>query len=100
MQQTIRESPTPIMAKQLATTHNSERRSDWDSSKEDVMLEALLAKFTQHPDLRVKLCNTEPKRIVEVTDRDSYWGESIDGVGKNRLGILLMEVRSELKTIR
>tara|TARA_X000001036_G_scaffold439941_1_gene493225 strand:+ start:2251 stop:3288 length:1038 start_codon:yes stop_codon:yes gene_type:complete len=97
IQQAIRKSPTPIMAKKLATTHNSERRADWDSSKEDVMFEALLAKFTQHPELHEKLCNTESRRLVEVTDRDSYWGESADGVGENRLGILLMEVRSKIK---
>lgn len=61
------------------------------------MREALWAKFTQHPPLREKLLATGSARLVEHTKRDAYWGDGGDGSGKNRLGILLMEIRDRLK---
>jgi hypothetical protein len=36
-------------------------------------------------------------KLVEQTDRDSYWGDGGDGSGKNRLGHLLMRLREELR---
>ena len=92
----IRESRTPTAAKQIAQKFSQLRRLDWDSVKEKVMLEALQAKFAQHPRLRDLLKRTGDRRIVENSPTDSYWGETEDGNGLNRLGVLLMRVRSEL----
>ena len=50
------------------------------------MHEAVLAKFTQHADLREILLATGDARIVEHTENDAYWGDGGDGSGKNRLG--------------
>ncbi len=72
---------------------------NWESIKEEVMLKALYAKFCQHPLLRKELLMTGVNRIVEHTDNDSYWGDGGDGSGKNRLGILLMTVRSSLREL-
>ena len=72
-------------------------RRDWESVKEQVMLEALRAKFTQHEDLREILLGTGEALLVEHTTNDSYWGDGGDGSGKNRLGQLLMQVREELR---
>ncbi len=60
------------------------------------MLEALRAKFTQHPNLRAALLATGSARLVEHTANDAYWGDGGDGHGKNRLGALLEQVRDEL----
>ena len=60
------------------------------------MREALRAKFTQHPDLKELLLRTGSAQLVEHTANDNYWGDGGDGSGKNRLGILLMELRAEL----
>ena len=70
-------------------------RSDWDQVKDDVMLKALRAKFTQHNDLKKLLLDTGDSRLVEYTKNDSYWAEW-EGAGLNKLGTLLMKVRSEL----
>ena len=35
--------------------------------------------------------------IVEHTTHDAYWGDGGDGTGKNMLGVILMEVRRELR---
>lgn len=72
-------------------------RSDWEQVKDDVMLHALRAKFTQHPKLGQKLLSTGDAELVEHTTNDRYWADGGDGSGKNRLGELLMQLRSELR---
>ena len=60
----------------------------------------LQAKFEQHPDLRSLLLSTGDARLVESATVDNdvnrLWGE-VNGVGKNMLGLLLMELRAELR---
>ena len=61
------------------------------------MKELLMAKFSQNEDLKKKLLDTGDATLIEGnTWGDKYWGVC-KGVGKNRLGELLMEVREELK---
>jgi GTP cyclohydrolase II len=94
----IRRCQTPMLAKITATNLSAEhRREDWDSLKEMVMLEGLRAKFEQHPDLRERLVGSGARLLVEHTMNDSYWGDGGDGGGENRLGNLLMQVRTELR---
>ena len=73
---------------------------EWSRIKFDRMREILHAKFTQHDDLRMLLLSTGSARLVEAAKTDNAvnreWGE-VNGKGKNRLGILLMEVREELR---
>ena len=61
------------------------------------MLEALRAKFRQHPDLAERLLSSGDRLLVEHTRNDTYWGDGGDGTGMNRLGHLLMQVRTELR---
>ena len=62
-----------------------------------VMLDALRAKFTQHDDLKAVLLGTGDAVLIEHTANDSYWADGGDGSGKNRLGLLLMRLREELR---
>jgi ribA/ribD-fused uncharacterized protein len=72
----------------------------WSRTKVDRMRAVLLAKFTQHDDLRRLLLSTADARIVEAGTVDNevnrFWGE-VNGRGKNTLGALLMEVRGALR---
>lgn len=61
------------------------------------MKKGLLLKFSQNPGLLDILVGTGERPLVEHTEKDKYWGDGGDGSGKNRLGVLLMEVRAELK---
>ena len=61
------------------------------------MRDALRAKFTQHPSLRSLLLHTGDAELIEHTKNDRYWADGGDGTGKNRLGQLLMELRTELR---
>ena len=64
------------------------------------MLDALRAKFTQHDRLRRLLVDTGHAELVEHTRNDHYWGDGGDGSGRNRLGVLLMRLRDELRPLQ
>jgi predicted NAD-dependent protein-ADP-ribosyltransferase YbiA (DUF1768 family) len=89
----------PILIKDLiaeSLTNGVTLRSDWNNIKDDVMLKALAAKFVQNPKLAKVLLSTGQSHLVEHTSRDSYWGDGGDGSGLNKLGLLLMKIRSTL----
>lgn len=93
----VRNAPTPMAAAEMGRDHARPLRADWEAVKEQVMLDALRAKFTQHPALRSLLLDTGNHPLVEASPKDRYWGDGADGTGKNRLGELLMLLRAELK---
>ena len=93
----IRQAQTPREAAQMGRERDRPLRPDWEVIKDDVMREALYAKFTQHPDLNEKLLATGNAKTVEHTSNDSYWGDGGDGSGKNMLGKLLMETRERIR---
>lgn len=97
-EETIRCCQTPMRAKLHANAIAIERRRrDWPIVKETVMLGGLRAKFGQHPDLADQLLRSGDRLLVEHTRNDAYWGDGGDGTGKNRLGLLLMQVRDEIR---
>ena len=97
-QEKIRSEKSPMIAARLGRDRKQKLRKDWESVKNNVMKKALLAKFTQHEDLKNLLISTGEAKLIEHTENDAYWGDGGDGKGKNFLGILLMQVREELST--
>ncbi len=93
----VRKATKPMQAAQMGRDRTRPLRRDWESVKEQVMLDALRAKFTQHEELKAVLLGTGDAVLVEHTEKDSYWGDGGDGSGKNRLGELLMKLREELR---
>ncbi len=93
----IRQMNSPMDAATEGRNGKNALREDWDYIKEDIMREAVLAKFLQHPKLRKKLILTGNSILIEHTKNDSYWADGGDGTGKNRLGIILMEIRDEVQ---
>ncbi len=93
----IRTAPTPGKAKHLGRSRDVPLRSDWEQVKEEVMRRALTAKFRAHPELRKLLLDTGDTQLVEQAPRDYYWGCGSKGTGKNRMGVLLMAVREQLR---
>ncbi len=96
-EEAIRQTASPMIAARLGRTRQVPLRADWEQIKENVMRDALRAKFTQHPALRTLLLGTGDAELIEHTTNDSYWGDGGDGSGRNRLGALLMELRTELR---
>jgi ribA/ribD-fused uncharacterized protein len=95
--ETIRRSGSPREAKALGRTRAVKLRPDWDEIKDDVMRRAVRAKFEAHSDLRELLLATGDEDLIENAPRDYYWGRGARGTGKNRLGVILMEVRTALR---
>jgi ribA/ribD-fused uncharacterized protein len=96
-EEVIRQAPTSQLAAELGRDRSQPLRADWSQAKDNVMRDALRAKFTQHPELREQLLATGNATLAEHTVSDLYWGDGGDGTGKNMLGRMLMELRAELK---
>lgn len=72
-------------------------RPDWNQVKVDRMKAVLRAKFTQHEDLKKSLLDTGNARLIEESKSDAFWGIGKSGKGKNMLGVLLVELRDNLR---
>lgn len=92
----IRKEPSPMKAAQMGRSRKNPLRRDWESVKVAIMRQAVLAKFTQHENLRSLLLSTGDAKLIEHTTNDSYWADGGDGSGKNMLDQILMEVRKQL----
>lgn len=94
-------APTPaLMAMAAHGLYTWDIVPNWSRIKVDRMRHVLRAKFTQHEELRALLLSTGDARLVEAGRTDNAvnreWGE-VNGKGMNRLGVLLMELRTELR---
>ncbi len=88
---------SPMVVAQMGRSRQRPLRKDWEIVKDDIMREALRAKFMPNEDLKKILLETGDALLVEHTANDNYWGDGGDGSGKNMLGKPLMELREELK---
>ena len=97
-EEAIRLQKSAMIAARLARDRTKPLRKEWEAVKDDIMREAVRAKFRQHADLAKVLLGTGDATIVEHTENDSYWGDGGDTSGKNMLGMILMDVRQELRS--
>jgi ribA/ribD-fused uncharacterized protein len=76
------------------------RRDNWDERRVNIMVELLVAKFTD-PEMRRKLLHTRDDYLIEGNDwGDTFWGACYENgrmVGRNILGLILMNIRDKLK---
>lgn len=89
----IQKSSTPHQAAELGRSRKVKIRNDWEKVKDNVMFEALSAKFSQNNFLREKLISTGTSILIEDSKNDNYWGIGADGKGLNKLGKMLMKLR-------
>ncbi|WP_396593825.1 NADAR family protein [Brevundimonas sp. R86498] len=97
----LMEAPSPaLLAMAAHGLYYWDIAPGWSTTKFDRMRAVLRAKFSQHSDLRELLLSTGEARLVESATVDNdvnrLWGE-VNGVGRNMLGLLLMELRTELR---
>lgn len=72
-------------------------REDWESVKERIMYEICFEKFSKNDKLKNMLIQTNDSYLIEGNWwGDTYWGVC-KGVGKNKLGKILMKIRDDLK---
>ena len=96
-EEAVRAAKSPMVAARMGRSLERPLRHDWESVKDEIMREVLRAKFAQHASLRSLLLSTGEAELVEHTKNDRYWADGGDGSGKNRLGQLLMELRTALR---
>ncbi len=96
----IRRARKPKDAKSLGRTRKIPLRDDWEQVKDDIMYRAVRKKFETHDELRQLLQRTGNETLVENAPMDGYWGCGPDGKGLNKLGLILMRVRAELRSER
>ena len=99
LEEQVRQVATPGQAAAMGRDRANPLRADWEEVKDDVMREAVRAKFTQYPALKAILLSTGEAILVEHTRKDKYWADGYDGSGQNKLGKILMEIRHELRQI-
>ncbi|MBK6803305.1 MAG: NADAR family protein [Novosphingobium sp.] len=93
----IRDAASPSQARKAGQDPSLRPRVDWGTDKVDVMRQAIGAKFAQHVELQGMLIATGDDELVHESDADDYWGRLRSGAGDNRLGLLLMQLRAELR---
>jgi ribA/ribD-fused uncharacterized protein len=98
--QAIATADTPGKSKRLG--RHCTLRKDWEEIKTDVMMRGLRLKF-QDPKLRAMLLATGNEELIEGnTWHDNTWGNCVcqkcqNTPGRNMLGMLLMELRTEIR---
>lgn len=95
----IRNLEHPMDTKRFVQHHRSEVREDWNFIKDAIMEFVVGIKFYQNKDIQHILFSTNNAVLVEDSPTDYYWGCGADGSGVNRLGQILMSVRSRLKLL-
>lgn len=71
-----------------------DEREDWPLLRERVLYRLLKQKFSDRG-LRARLIKTAPATLIHWDDSDLFWGKDRLGNGENRLGALLMRLRTE-----
>ena len=84
-------------AARMARECRSLVRADWDAVRDDVMRRVLAAKFAEHEALRDLLLATGVEPIEFASPMDAYWGTGRGGMGQNRMGLILEELRDSLR---
>ena len=97
IQEKIRQIVSPMDAALEGRNRQNPLRPDWEEVKDKVMLQALRMKFSQNTEIAKGLVATGDAILIEHTRNDGYWADGGDGSGKNKLGLLLMQVREDLK---
>lgn len=121
--QRVLKASTPTKAAEIGRDRSHPLRPDWDSritrkqahpewflvddgrgptlaaekTKDWVMFDVCLAKFSQHPSLKEGILSTGDDALVENAIHDPYWGWGSSRTGVNRLGKVLMAVRNVLR---
>ena len=74
-----------------------EQVQKWNMTRNAEMYKVIMAKFSQHEDLKLILLGTGNSLLIENAPWDSYWGIGRNGKGLNMLGKTLMKVRDDIR---
>ena len=93
--ETMSKAKTPNESKRLGRSIKIDMEK-WDRISYGCMVRTQFLKFSQNKDLAEKLKSTGSAPLIEGTTwGDRLWGVDENGIGKNQLGEILMELRSK-----
>ena len=103
----IMKEKDPRKQKALGRQVRNFDQAEWEANAVDIMVSGLISKFVQNPVMRQELLNTGDTIIAEASPYDTVWGiglaeddpraqDQSQWLGKNLLGVALMEVRDVL----
>lgn len=100
IQEEIINQNSPMTAKMVSRKYHGHTRQDWEEVKYDIMYWVLKVKLSQNYEKFSNLLKkTGNAPIVELSNKDKDWAVVPEGSntlrGKNALGRLLMQLRSE-----
>lgn len=72
-------------------------RPDWLMVNMGIMIEAVRLKFAQDEHCREVLLSTGDVLLVENSPTDGWWGIGKNKKGLNKFGIILMQIREEIR---
>lgn len=90
---------SPHQVKQISDSAQTHRPTDWPDQRVAVMREILVAKASQHDDVRECLLKTGKRTIIENSPVDEFWGAGPNGDGVNTIGKLWMEIRDKMVVV-
>ncbi|MER5456239.1 NADAR family protein [Micromonospora sp. NPDC002389] len=101
--------PDPRRAKSLGRQVRGFDQATWEAHRYTIVVDASVAKFGQHPDLRAFLLGTGDRILVEASPVDRIWGIGLTAddpraadparwQGLNLLGFALGSARERLRT--
>jgi N-glycosidase YbiA len=88
-----RQAISPYLAKGVSREFLHLVTKNWEQSKVLHMTNVLVAKLSQHRDVREILQSTAGSMLVEGSPTDPFWGTGPDGLGLNMLGKLWTKLR-------
>jgi ribA/ribD-fused uncharacterized protein len=94
----IKNARSAYLAWDVSQKYKSQQRQDWDKQKVEVMKELFRAKLAQHADVKNALLASGDALIIKH-QTDPFWGDALDGTGRNEMGEIWMQLREELITI-
>lgn len=93
----IRHCRSPKQAQDYANENTDKDDPDWKDKKLSIMEEIVRCKLNQHQYIRELLLSTGDKTIVEMNDKDEFWGWGKSHNAQNNLGKIWMKLRDELR---
>lgn len=102
----ILKTPNPKSVKRLGRKVSNFNPEVWDKYKKHIVKTAVTAKFIFNPELKQQLLSTGNRYLAEDSPYDKVWGIGTKSVkhkanktwpGENLLGVIMMEVRDELR---
>ncbi|CDW72392.1 UNKNOWN [Stylonychia lemnae] len=91
--ETVRKASTPYQSKKLGGKLKIKEICE----RYPIMIQGLIYKYSQNPELMERLLATGDKILVENSPYDDKWGCGRSGTGQNLLGKALMEVRDHFR---